>query len=490
MIEYTRPYLYEKQLTALFHDRRWGTCEASTKSGKTVGCIVWIVEQALAGQPGHNYWWVSPGYNQSDIAFRRIKAFLTVGTFTANESPTPKITLINGTIIWFKSGDNPDALYGEDVYACVMDEASRIKEECWHAIYSTLTATNGPCRLIGNVKGRKNWFYHLCRAAEAEMTNPASDMFYAKIIAPDAVAAGVIAPEVVAAAERMLPEAVYRELYLAEPADDGGNPFGLQHIAKCVRGLSNAPVVAWGIDLAKKQDYLVLVGLDDQGRTAAFHRWRNVPWGMSVKRIWDIVGEDTPALVDSTGVGDPVLEQLQKEHGNFYGYNFTSASKQKLMEGLAVAIQSQEITYPEGPIRLELDSYEYVMSRTGYRYSAPEGAYDDCVCALALARQQYVSVAPGQALMDFYGAEVEKNKIKREQSASVELNSDDIGLSVIHGSQMMTEGSQYDNELTELYLNTLAKYAPEEITCQRCRKAIGNTKITDGISVWHPECAG
>jgi hypothetical protein len=486
MIEYTRPFLYEKQLAALFHPRRWGLCEASTKSGKTVGCIAWIVERAFEGQPGWNYWWVSPGYNQSDIAFRRIKAFLTPGTFTANESPTPKITLINGTVIWFKSGENPDALFGEDVYACVVDEASRVKEDSWHAVYSTLTATSGPCRIIGNVKGRKNWFYNLCRAAETDMANLESDMWFAKIIAPDAVAAGVIAQEVVTAAERMLPEQVYRELYLAEPADDGGNPFGLQHIAKCVRGLSNQPVVAWGIDLAKKQDYLVLIGLDDQGRTAAFHRWRNVPWGVSIRRIHDIVGEDTPALVDSTGVGDPVLEQLQQEHGNFYGYNFSAASKQRLMEGLAVAIQSQEISYPDGPIKLELDSFEYEYTRTGVRYTAPEGSWDDCVCALALARQQYVSVAPGAALMEFYGAEAERVK---NRPAEAVLDPDDIGLAVIHGTQFDT-AEQLDNELTELYLNTLSKYAPEEIKCGRCGQNVGTTKVTDGVSVWHPWCAG
>jgi hypothetical protein len=73
---------------------------------------------------------------------------------------------------------------------------------------------------------------------------------------------------------------------------------------------------------------------------------------------------------------------------NVRGYNFTAPSKQQLMEGLTVAIQHQEIRYPDGPIVAELESFEYVYTRTGVRYSAPDGLHDDCVCALALAVYQ------------------------------------------------------------------------------------------------------
>jgi len=38
-----------------------------------------------------------------------------------------------------------------------VDEASRAKEEAWHAIRSTMTATRGKIPLIGNVGGRKNF---------------------------------------------------------------------------------------------------------------------------------------------------------------------------------------------------------------------------------------------------------------------------------------------------------------------------------------------
>jgi hypothetical protein len=43
----------------------------------------------------------------------------------------------------------------------------------------------------------------------------------------DAVAGGVFPLSEIEDAKRALPEHVFRELYLAEPSDDGGNPFGL-----------------------------------------------------------------------------------------------------------------------------------------------------------------------------------------------------------------------------------------------------------------------
>ena len=34
---------------------------------------------------------------------------------------------------------------------------------------------------------------------------------------------------------------------------------------------------------------------------------------------------------------------------------------------------------------MELEQFEYEYTRTGVRYSAPDGQHDDTVCALALA---------------------------------------------------------------------------------------------------------
>lgn len=445
--------------------------------------MAWIIEQALAGKAGWNYWWIAPGYNQAGIAYRRIKQGLTKGAFTAFDTPIPRISTLAGSWIWFKSAEDPDALYGEDVYAAVVDEASRISDLSWHAIRSTLTATRGPVRIIGNVKGRKNWFYDLARRAEAGTPN----MHYAKITADDAVEAGVLDAEEIEDAKQTLPEKVFRELYYAEPGDDTGNPFGLEHIRACSTDqLAPGPTVAWGIDLAKKQDWFVCIGLNENGEVSGFHRWRNVPWRRSIQQVWKLVGEDTPALVDSTGLGDPVLEELQFEHGNFFGYYFTPTAKQKLMEGLAVGIQSHEIFFPKGLISQELETFEYEFTRTGVRYSAPEGSHDDCVAALALARQKWTEVAPGANLMEFYAGITKRQKAKELEGPKENNRPWQAPGLVVEVDDVL------GNELEELYNEVVAQSLPEiKRDCFACGKAVeGASRVSDGEFFWHIGCAG
>ncbi len=43
------------------------------------------------------------------------------------------------------------------------------------------------------------------------------------------------------------------------------------------------------------------------------------------------------------------------------------------MDGLSAAIQLREVRFPQGPIRAELEAFEYEYTRTGVRYSAPTG---------------------------------------------------------------------------------------------------------------------
>lgn len=383
---YTRPWLYPEQLDALFGSTRYAVVEATTKSGKTVGCMVWLAEQAMQGGPGDHYWWVAPSRSQAKIAYDRLKIALPRTLYVANDSALT-LTLPTGSAMWFKTGENPDLLYGEDVKAVVIDEASRIREEAWHALRSTLTATRGPARIIGNVKGRKNWFYKMARRAESG--DP--DMHYAKITHIEAVAAGVLDAAEIDDARSQLPAQVFRELYEAEPSDDEGNPFGIEAIRACVAPLSTAEPVAWGWDLAKSVDWTVGAALDKHGHVCRFVRFQ-APWPETKTRILRETGT-LPALVDSTGVGDPIVDDLHKLGGrNFEGFQFSSSSKQKLMEGLAAAIQAQQIRFPGGVIVTELEAYEYQYTRTGVKYSAPEGMHDDCVCSLALV-QSKVSVA-------------------------------------------------------------------------------------------------
>lgn len=379
-LEIEPPVLADYQRRILDSPARYTITEAATKIGKTFSHLWWLFRTAHEPPKyGANYWWVAPVFAQAKIAFTRMRRVVAAsGAYKINESEL-YIQTPAGSTIWFKSAEKPDNLYGEDVYAAVFDEFTRAREEAWTALRTTLTSTQGPCKFIGNVRGKKNWGYKLGQRARAG--EPGYEYF--KITARDAVKAGILDTDEIQQAQRDLPEAAFRQLYLAEAVDDGANPFGLDFIARQVKPKSDQPVVAYGIDLAKSVDWTVVIGLDGQGRVATFDRWQG-DWMQTRSRIVKLVAGKR-GLIDSTGVGDPIAEDIIRACPGIQRYHFTATSKQQLMEGLAGSIQKGEVSVLAGVMREEMEAFEFTYSSSGVKYSAPEGSHDDCVCALALA---------------------------------------------------------------------------------------------------------
>lgn len=402
-IAYTRPFLYPYQKAIIDCIARFSVTVASTKVGKTASHIVWLFEQALQCKADQSVWWVAPTFSQAKIAYNRMKVQISDKDFFKSNETNLIITLVNGAKIEFKTAEKPDNLYGDDVYAFVFDEFTRARETTWHALRSTITSTGGKGKFIGNAKGKKNWGYKLAMKAKG---GGDPDYQYFKVTAYDAAEAGMKTKdgrpflEEIEAAKRDLPEAVFNELYLAEASEDGSNPFGLKYIAAiCQPSLSTDPSVCYGIDLARKVDAVSIIGLDKLGNQSHYHNFTKVGWQQTIDTIRYLPPK--PMAMDSTGVGDVVLSQVEQVQREVEGYIFNPASKQRLMEGLAVAIQQRRLYIADdgnvvsgtGKLRHQLEQFEFEYTRTGIRYSAPEGEHDDDVCALALAWHKWQTAA-------------------------------------------------------------------------------------------------
>lgn len=385
-IAYHRTPIAEYQRRIIDSPARFTVTEAATKTGKTSSHIIWLFEEALKLKANQSVWWAAPVFGQAEIAFKRMKEKIdNRNFFKVNESKLT-LTLPTKAEIHFKSGERPDNLFGDDVYAAVFDEFTRAKEDAWFALRTTLTHTKGKCKFIGNVKGKKNWGYRLAQRAK----NGEPDHEYFKITAYDAAKEGILDIAEIEQARRDLPESVFRELYLAEASEDGSNPFGMSFIRQCLFPMTQGPAICYGIDLAKSVDWTVIIGLDAAGCVCHFDRFQK-DWRQTVQIIRSLPGK--PIKIDSTGVGDPIAEEVQQGRSNVEAFKFTQLSKQQIMEGLASAIQQRKIQIPDGIIKDELENFEFEYTRTGVRYTAPEGVHDDCVCALALAWDLFKTAA-------------------------------------------------------------------------------------------------
>lgn len=379
----TLPRLVGYQLDAFFCPADIAICEASTKAGKTVGAIVWQADKVLRDTRKLNHWWVAPFHPQANIAYSRAKEMLK-GIYARSNDTDKKLTFKNGAVWWFKSAEKPDTLYGEDVASVVGDEFTRMREAAHIALLSTVTATEGQIRYIGNVKGR-NWGYHIARKAE----QGAPGMHYSRITADDAIAAGVINKERVDLIRGQMPHRAFRELYYCEPDDDAGNPFGMEAISDCLTERSEDETAVYGVDLGRSIDSTVVTGLDAGGNWTEAYRFQG-EWPEQKRRIASIIG-DKDALIDETGLGSPIVSDLKLMCPRVQGFTFTAKSKQNLMERLQAGVQDRAVGIPNGEgfkeWPSEMRSFEYKITRTQVLYAAPEGTgmHDDCVCSLALA---------------------------------------------------------------------------------------------------------
>jgi len=144
-----------------------------------------------------------------------------------------------------------------------------------------------------------------------------------------------------------------------------------------------------GVDLAKSEDYTVVLTIcRETHEVVAMQRFNQIDWSVQKEHI---IGEtkkyNSMAVVDATGLGDPIVEDLIKSGVNVLPYHLTSPSKKELIDRLVIAIEQRLITFPNIEVLIdELKNYTYeILPSRNLRYTAPEGMHDDCVIALALA---------------------------------------------------------------------------------------------------------
>jgi phage FluMu gp28-like protein len=366
------PHPAQKQV--LDCDKRFIVMMAGRRFGKSLISQTISIETAVNKK---RVAYITPTYQLGKIFFKEIVDLLPLEIYSKNESDLV-ITFITGGSIRFFTGERLDNLRGLKFHLAVIDEASFIPnlEDGWlNSIRPTLTDYKGKAIFLSTPKG-KNYFFSLFSKAEPDWQSFKFTTYDNPYIDPNEIDD----------ARKQLPEVVFEQEYMANPAENAANPFGSQYIRNCIHPVTTMPVVAFGIDLAKSVDWTVIVGLDEDGNVAYFDRFQ-MDWHNTKQTILRL--PKCPILVDSTGVGDPILEDLQREGVMIQGLKFTSSSKQQLMEGLQAAIHQGKIGYPEGIISQELEVFEYMYTATGVKYSAPSGFHDDAVMALALAWQNF-----------------------------------------------------------------------------------------------------
>ncbi len=307
--------------------------------------------------------------------------------------------------IEFKSGDNPDTLRGYPIDAFVIDEAARIPYESFVSVMTTVTQTRGIGIVISTPKGR-GWFFDVYQRGEKFEDDGVTPRFDAQNRDPYPEWQAIRMPtwtnphvslEAVEEARNNLPEDVFRQEFAAQFLDDSAGVF--RNVASCVCDrttfLSPEPGIQYvmGVDLARIRDYTVITVLDKFTKQLVYmERFNQIQWEVQYHKIISVARQYRALVVmDSTGIGDPIVQTIQSAGITVQPYKIGgSASKQQLVEKLRINIENGAISIPRNkhtaPLISELKAYEYSFTPGGViKYEAPSGKHDDCVISLALA---------------------------------------------------------------------------------------------------------
>ena len=142
--------------------------------------------------------------------------------------------------------------------------------------------------------------------------------------------------------------------------------------------------------MGKVNDFTVITPFDlCTFKVGKQERFNQMDWNLQKVKIQLAYSTFKPSImtIDSTGIGNPIVDDLSKSGLNLEPFTFTEKSRMDLLMNLKLLIESKKIRIPNDPILIgELKSFEYQIGDKGkIRAGCPENLHDDCVMSLALA---------------------------------------------------------------------------------------------------------
>lgn len=363
------------------------------QSGKSFTGQNLILKWALEDN-GSTSMWVSPVYSQAKKVFSELVNTIAETGLTKSVNKSELfIEFINGSVIYFRSGEREDTLRGYTLDYLVVDEAAYIKDVVWSTVLRPTVLVKGKKVLfISTPKGR-NWFYNIAVRGYGDENQQYKTFHATSFDTP------FITKEELEEAKLSLPDSIYRQEIMAEFIEDGGEVFSSLSSA-CILS-SYPPQVSGekyygGIDFGRQNDYTVLTILNSKGEVVDFYRERQKSWDIIISDVVAKLKRWKPiTLAEVNNIGDVLYENIRKQYPAIQPFITNNDSKQNVIEDLIMGLNENKLILPTNELNTDLYkelsvfTYEYSPKTRRVKYGAPSGFHDDTIISLALAYQSF-----------------------------------------------------------------------------------------------------
>jgi hypothetical protein len=338
--------------------------------------IYWIV-LPLRKQAKDNIW------KDPDMLFR---IFDPAEIKKANETELT-LYLKNGSTILLHGADQPESLKGGNPIGGGSDEFDTMSMNLWNeVVYPIVNNNGGWWWFTGTPKGKKNLFKLLSLSRDGQKN------WYGMHLRGDK--SGILTTDQVEEARRTMTEAMFNQEILCDFLEDAGTVFRRIAAAGTAKPQqpNDAGMYVMGVDLAKYQDWTVIVVVDRSTNEEVYRdRFQKIEWPYQKAKIASVAKfyNNARIYIDATGVGDPIADDLMRQGLSVEPIKLSNQSKKEIIEKLAIWIEQGYYKYiddEQGNAKFELENFTYNMLPSGaVQYSAPDGMHDDEVIAKGLA---------------------------------------------------------------------------------------------------------
>lgn len=384
---------------------RWGKdrCSIMEYIQKYAGML--SEERPPSMVPAVHGWVVAPNFTLARQTWRELKAYFPQ-EWVVNYWETDKtIQTINDGVIEIRSADDPDMLVGVGLDIVLITEAARINrlEDVWANLETRLMSPGrgpngtGGLALINSTPRGRNYFYTMYRWGQED--DPMYDPKWESWRFPSYTNTYLTEHDIdfFNSLRKRYPDRVYKQEIEAIPLAEGNSVFPTADNCAVYEGPEDAQphrtyTIGW--DPARSADFSGVVIRNNVGEAVKIYQWTGRPWSVQVDEIERLAREYNYAhvVIDATGIGDTLPEQLIKRGISAEGVFFTNPLKEQLVNHLAMLVEQESIKYPNNEVLVnELKDYQYFLTQTGViRYSASTSArHDDIVTAMMLAFRDY-----------------------------------------------------------------------------------------------------
>jgi hypothetical protein len=360
------------------------------RSGKDKTCFNYMIKKAIITKG--TYFYFLPTYslakkvvwdNIDNDGFKMLE-HIPKELIKSTNGTELKIELINGSIIQLIGADEfKKGGVGTNCIGVVFSEFSITNPEAWNYV-SPILAVNGGWAIFNfTPRGMNHAYTHLQKYKE----NP---KWFVEILTNNETK--VLQGEALEEERQNNPQDFFEQEYYCKFIEGAGQFFKRIDQAKIEEEDTPDPKHRYqmGVDLAKYQDYTVITIIDlNTFRVHKQERFNQIDWNLQKAKIENTYLRYFKPLIyiDSTGVGDPIYEDLFKKGLRIEGFKFTESSRKDLLNNLALKIEQGKIKIPETDTLVsELQSFHYELSERGkITLKVPDGLHDDTVMSLALA---------------------------------------------------------------------------------------------------------